>query len=471
MDGQIPLVQADEGQHWQDTLDQLAGQAADLGRNIVDVAGHLDDIAAEAKRQQALIAQVEQAASHIFEANDQVMGAARAVGDNARVTLAAVEVSVEQVRSAGARTRDVATWVHDLRQRMDDIETTLKVINKSNIEIASIAGQINILAINSKIEAARAGEAGRGFAFLADAVNELARKTASTAVDIQSSIGLLSGGILTLRDEAGVVAGTATEVLTEAANTDAALSDIPKQIRQSVEAADSIAARAAQVETATREFGPVFDQITSGFSGTAQRIEEAKARANGLIDTSESIVQGSVALGADTDEQHFITQVQGIAKRISAAFEAGIATRQISEADLFTHRYRAVPGSNPEQVLAPFTAFTDRVLTPIQEAALTLSDKVVFCACVDVNGYLPTHNRKFSRPQGHDPVWNAANCRNRRIFNDRVGLKSGRSTAPFLLQVYRRDMGGGQFVLMKDLSAPIMVRGRHWGGVRFAYKF
>ncbi len=31
-------------------------------------------------------------------------------------------------------------------------------------------------------------------------------------------------------------------------------------------------------------------------------------------------------------------------------------------------------------------------------------------------------------------------------------------------------MGGGVFVLMKDVSAPITVRGRHWGGVRLAYK-
>jgi methyl-accepting chemotaxis protein len=31
-------------------------------------------------------------------------------------------------------------------------------------------------------------------------------------------------------------------------------------------------------------------------------------------------------------------------------------------------------------------------------------------------------------------------------------------------------MGNGQFALMKDVSAPISVRGRHWGGVRLAYK-
>ncbi|MEL7345506.1 MAG: methyl-accepting chemotaxis protein, partial [Pseudomonadota bacterium] len=55
-------------------------------------------------------------------------------------------------------------------------------------------------------------------------------------------------------------------------------------------------------------------------------------------------------------------------------------------------------------------------------------------------------------------------------FNDRVGLKAGQNKAPFLLQVYRRDMGGGQMMMMQDLSAPITVGGRHWGGLRVAYK-
>jgi methyl-accepting chemotaxis protein len=90
---------------------------------------------------------------------------------------------------------------------------------------------------------------------------------------------------------------------------------------------------------------------------------------------------------------------------------------------------------------------------------------------VAVNGYLPTHNHRFSQPQRRgDPVWNAAHCRNRRIFDDRVGLAAGRSTRPFLLQSCRRDMGGGNFALMKDVSAPIFVQRRHWGGLRLAYR-
>ncbi len=85
-------------------------------------------------------------------------------------------------------------------------------------------------------------------------------------------------------------------------------------------------------------------------------------------------------------------------------------------------------------------------------------------------GYLPTHNPNYRQPQGKDPVWNNANCRNRRLFNDRAVKKVAANTKPFLLQTYRRDMGGGNFVLMKDLSSPISVRGRHWGAFRMGFR-
>lgn len=101
---------------------------------------------------------------------------------------------------------------------------------------------------------------------------------------------------------------------------------------------------------------------------------------------------------------------------------------------------------------------------------LTLSRAVVFCAAIDRNGFIPTHNLKFSEQQklGY-PAWNAKHCRNRRIFDDRVGLAAGQSQRPFLLQAYRRDNGNGEFRMMKDVSAPITVNGRHWGGLRLAY--
>jgi methyl-accepting chemotaxis protein len=154
---------------------------------------------------------------------------------------------------------------------------------------------------------------------------------------------------------------------------------------------------------------------------------------------------------------------------VASALAAALDNGEIRVADLFDENYRLVEGSNPAQHLTRFTAFTDRVLPPIQEPFADRDPRIAFAISTDRNGYIPTHMLRVSKPQGADPVWNAANCRNRRIFNDRTGLLCGQNTEPFVLQTYRRDMGGGRFVMMKDVSAPIWVRGRHWGGFRIGY--
>ena len=210
--------------------------------------------------------------------------------------------------------------------------------------------------------------------------------------------------------------------------------------------------------------------MARSISGVSTGVKEAKQRSDTLIDVSEGVMQKAVQLGSEGADGPMITLVQDLAGQISEAFEAALARGRISLARLFDTDYRPVPKTDPQQVTTAFTELTDAILPDIQEPVLARHSKVVFCAAVDRNGYLPTHNRKFSQPQSTDPVWNAANCRHRRIFDDRVGLKAGRNTEPFLLQIYRRDMGGGHFVMMKDLSAPIRVQGRHWGGLRLAYR-
>ena len=167
----------------------------------------------------------------------------------------------------------------------------------------------------------------------------------------------------------------------------------------------------------------------------------------------------------------YIRTVMSVAQEVSRAFEDAVRSGRIDMGALFDRNYQPIRGTDPVQYMTRFTEFTDAVLPNIQERVASSDERIAFCAAVDENGYLPTHNRKFAQPQRPgDVTWNTANCRNRRIFNDRVGLAAGRGKEPFLMQTYRRDMGGGVFVLMKDISAPITVNGRHWGGVRLAIK-
>jgi methyl-accepting chemotaxis protein len=130
-----------------------------------------------------------------------------------------------------------------------------------------------------------------------------------------------------------------------------------------------------------------------------------------------------------------------------------------------------IAGTNPVQFRTRALDVLEALLPPIQEPLLSSDPGMTFCAAVDRNAYLPVHNRIYSKPQKpDDPAWNTANCRNRRIFDDRAGLCAARNVRPALIQSYPRDMGNGVVIMMREIDAPIRVFGKHWGAFRTAYK-
>jgi methyl-accepting chemotaxis protein len=191
---------------------------------------------------------------------------------------------------------------------------------------------------------------------------------------------------------------------------------------------------------------------------------------DGLLKLSETLIEFIAESGVETPDTPLIRAVVDTAKRITEALEAAIGRGELTLDQLFDENYREIPGTDPKQYLTDYVEVTDRLLPPIQDPIQKIDPRVVFCVAWARGGYLPTHNPNYRQPPGKDPVWNAAHCRNRRLFNDRAVVKVAANTKPFLLQTYRRDMGGGNFVLMKDLSSPIVVRGRHWGAFRMGYR-
>lgn len=166
-----------------------------------------------------------------------------------------------------------------------------------------------------------------------------------------------------------------------------------------------------------------------------------------------------------------VRRAQEGAARISQAMQELIDNGRLTRDALFDTEYRAVPGTNPVQYTIRPLAMLEQILPQIQEAILAEDPAMTFCAAVDRNGYLPVHNKAYSHPQRpDDPAWNAANCRNRRIFDDRAGLSAARNTRSVLIQTYARDMGNGSVTWLQEVDAPVRVGGAHWGGFRTAYR-
>ena len=171
------------------------------------------------------------------------------------------------------------------------------------------------------------------------------------------------------------------------------------------------------------------------------------------------------------ENREIIARAVDVANDASRTLEGLIRQGKLTEENLFDNDYAAIEGTDPVQYRTKFLSALEEVLPPILEALLASDERMVFCAAVDRNGYLPVYNRKYSSPQRPgEAAWNIAHSRNRRIFDDRAGLAAARNVRPYIIQVYARDMGNGVTVMTREIDAPIRVFGKHWGGFRSSYK-
>ncbi|MGB8931040.1 MAG: HAMP domain-containing protein [Anaeromyxobacteraceae bacterium] len=154
------------------------------------------------------------------------------------------------------------------------------------------------------------------------------------------------------------------------------------------------------------------------------------------------------------------------ARQYGDFFDNAIDSGVMTVADAFDRSYVEIRGydfGGKPKYHTRYDAFTDRAVLVFQDKFLDHKD-FLFAVGVDENGYLPTHNTRFQRPVTGDPAEDLAGNRTKRKFDDPVGIAAARNTEPTLVQVYERDTGEK----MWDVSAPIFVKGRHWGGFRVA---
>ncbi len=455
--------------HHDEVVEFLKVLAQDVDKQAIGTANisfFIDGLRSSIHDQSLRAERIASVAEEMASTTTSIASSARLAGELATETssncvngMTAVDQLVSNFDEMNITVESVSTALTALQHKSKDIQGIADVIN-------SIAEQTNLLALNAAIEAARAGEAGRGFSVVADEVRGLASQTTKATSEIAAMLtenhGQSEKAVQVMSDLVQKMDETVVTVKV----TGQTLEKIAEQAERSDHEVHNIIDSMTEHVKASNEVSEAVEQISGELSRSEDETRQASEDGIELAEMAEHII-GRLSrydLGTLHDQIRFIAI--SVAQQIGAIFESAIIEGRMSEADFFDRDYKLVEGSNPEKYTTRFDRFTDAALPALQEPVVKGFEEVLFAGAVDNNGYFPTHNKRYSQPLTGDYKTDLVNNRTKRIFTDRTGSRCGSNTLPFLLQTYKRDTGE----VIHDLSAPIYVKGRHWGGFRIGYK-
>jgi len=148
------------------------------------------------------------------------------------------------------------------------------------------------------------------------------------------------------------------------------------------------------------------------------------------------------------------------ARAMSGTLELMLDQRLLTEKEIFDTSYRAIPGSKPEKYHTAYDRIFDRYIIKLEDEYLRDLD-IDYAILIDRNGYVPTHNSRYSKPVTGELKHDLINSRSKRIFGDSPGIRealryNGNETIRLL---YNRDTGEK----MMNVGAPVFIKNRHWG--------
>lgn len=443
----------------------LVGRAGSTAIASAEVSHHADRMDQRLARQESVVRDASSSMSAITGAIEQVAGGtaelasvasrSRASSHESREALSRVVVDMQALAE---RSREALGLLAALEQKADSVRSVTSLIEE-------IAEQTNLLSLNASIEAARAGEHGRGFAVVAGEVRELARRTAEATRSVEALVGDIGGSSHQVVDTIGHLMARVGERASE-------MQQVGDQLTAMTGDFDRVEGEIAGIAEAMEDTRRHSRRVAETLASLEREVDEGNRDMHDLASQAHALMAAAEAVDAALAQQRLEGRHQQVfraarkaADQLGRLLEQAVQRGELTLAALFEPSYEPLAGTQPPKYRTGFDGFTDEHLPAIQEPLLERLGLAYAIGC-DRHGYVPTHNLKVSRPPTGDPEHDLQYSRSKRIFDDPTGRRCGSHQDTLLLQTYKRDTGE----IMHDLSVPVFVNGRHWGGFRIGYQ-
>lgn len=448
----------------------ISGRCGEVVVGCADVAGVVDKVIKSSdglrREHQALaktVAALESDQALVLQASDE----ARLLSENAMERLGQ---GLQQIENSLQQVNHLLELVDTLSHHVTGFASAMSQVKRSSRDIEQIAETTNILALNATIEAMRAGEAGRTFAIVAAEVKSLANDTRKATDEIATTVEQLEleANQVIERIEAGSKASFHTKNSVDSIqltidSVSGLVSEVDQQNDQIARATATISNHVNAIQNVLENFAKASDSNSAELSVGHRRMGELEMMACEMFDEL-------VHSGQAPDDEPFVEQACAAAVKAQKLAIAAIASGKLSIGELFDRSYRPVPGSNPEIFETDLMGWADENWRPIIEAVKASDDRIISCVVVDVNGHLPTHLSEMSKPQTGNFEYNTLHCRRGRLFATEINKRAGRSTAPYMMSVYRRDDAAADYAVCRSVYAPIRIDNETWGNVQISYR-
>lgn len=361
--------------------------------------------------------------------------------------------------------------VETLTQHVTGFAAAMDQVRRSSQEIDQIAETTNILALNATIEAMRAGEQGRTFAVVANEVKSLASETRKATEEIGRTIDMLGSEAEQVIEKIE----TGAKASSQAKNSVGSIEDTMRSVTALLLEVDGQQDQIARNTATISDHVHRVQDVLGDFDGSVKENEEKLAAAHGRMEDLELVASDMfdklVHAGLSPQDSALVERAVTHAQNLTRIAEEAIEAGEITVEELFDQNYVPVPGTNPQLYRSKASDWADKNWRPVIDAVVAEGAPIKMCSPADINGFLPTHVSTHSRKPTGDLTHDTTYCRNGRILLDPLDKKAKKSTAPYMMAVYRQEGDGKNYVVVRNVYVPLYIAGRRWGDSELAYSF